>query len=114
MIWHYYLLHWCQLHCASGSLAEPNGLTGIEHRKVDTRALRSAGALGSFRSPLLLLPPQEIIPIEAVGHQPRLVPVEVLATHERAVLPRRRAESRAERAAELAGAAKAAASDDLL
>jgi len=55
-----------------------------------------------------------VVLVKAVDHEPRFVPVEVLAADECAVLPRRHAEARAERAGELARAAKAAAFDDFL
>ena len=52
--------------------------------------------------------------VKAVSLEPRFVPVEVLLADEREVLPRRHAEARAERPAELACAAEAAALDDFL
>jgi hypothetical protein len=58
------------------------------------------------------VPPKQGILVEAVGPEPRLVPVEVLLADERAILPRRQAEARAERPAELTRAAKAAALGD--
>ena len=52
--------------------------------------------------------------VKAVSLEPRLVPIEVLTADERPVLPRRQAEARVERPAELACAAEAAAFDDFL
>jgi hypothetical protein len=48
------------------------------------------------------------------SHQPRFLPITVLLANQRAILPRRQAEARAERPGELAGAAEAAAVGDFL
>jgi hypothetical protein len=75
--------------------------------------LLSIRGVGLFRSVQSPLPPKEGILIEAIGHEPRFVPVKVLLADEREVLSGRHAETRAESPDKLGCAAKAAAPGDV-
>src|SRR6266568_1816801 len=95
-------------------LKMPNGLwtfvRGSTGAGTSQRSLQAA-RFRPIRSPV---PPQEGIRVEAVGFEPRFVPVDVLLAEECEVLSRRHAETRTECPAELGHSAKAAGLCNLL
>lgn len=78
--------------------------------RISLRSIQNIGLFRTCRSPVS---PKQGILIEAVGPEPRFMPVAVLLADERAVLSRWLAEARVERPAKLTHAGKAAALGDI-